>query len=76
MEEFRKAKIQIAESLGRDSLKVQMSRADKLGVRFTLILGQREALDNTIVIRRMDNGTQETVKFDKTIEEIKKRLKK
>ena len=76
LEEFRKAKIQIAESLGRDSLKVQMSRADKLGVRFTLILGQREALDNTIVIRRMDNGTQETVKFDKTIEEIKKRLKK
>ncbi|MBI2453016.1 MAG: histidine--tRNA ligase, partial [Parcubacteria group bacterium] len=66
LEEFRKAKIQIAESLGRDSLKVQMSRADKLGVRFTLILGQREALDNTIVIRRMDNGTQETVKFDKT----------
>src|SRR3989338_650602 len=76
LEEFRKAKIQIAESLGRDSLKVQMSRADKLGVRFTLILGQREALDNTIVIRRMDNGTQETVKFDKTIEEKKKRLKK
>ncbi len=76
LEEFRKAKIQIAESLGRDSLKVQMARADKLGVQFTLILGQREALDNTIVIRRMDNGTQETVKFDKTIEEIKKRLKK
>ena len=76
LEEFRKAKIQIAESLGRDSLKVQMARADKLGVQFTLILGQREALDNTIVIRRMDTGIQETVKFDKTIEEIKKRLKK
>ena len=76
LEEFRKAKIQIAESLGRDSLKAQMARADKLGVQFTLILGQREALDNTIVIRRMDTGTQETVKFDKTIEEIKKRLKK
>lgn len=76
LEEFRKAKIQIAESLGRDSLKVQMARADKLGVQFTLILGQREALDNTIVIRRMDTGTQETVKFEKTVEEIKKRLKK
>ena len=76
LEEFRKAKIQIAESLGRDSLRAQLARADKLGVQLTLILGQREALDNTIVIRRMDNGTQETVKFDKTVEEIKKRLKK
>lgn len=76
LEEFRRAKIQVAESLGRDSLKAQLARADKLGVQLTLILGQREALDNAIVIRRMDNGTQETVRFEKTVEEIKKRLKK
>ena len=55
---------------------VELGRADKLGVQLTLILGQREVLDNTIVVRKMDSGTQETVKLDKVVEEIKKLLKK
>ncbi|TSC56697.1 MAG: histidyl-tRNA synthetase [Parcubacteria group bacterium Greene0714_21] len=76
LEELRQANIPVAESLGRDSLRAQLARADKLEVAFTLILGQREVLDNTIVIRRMDNGIQETLKIDKVVEEIKKRLKK
>jgi histidyl-tRNA synthetase len=76
LEELRKAKISIAESLGRDSLRTQLARADKLGVDYTLILGQREVLDNAIVIRKMDKGEQETVKLDKVVEELKKRLKK
>ncbi|MEK7542148.1 MAG: histidine--tRNA ligase [Patescibacteria group bacterium] len=76
LEEFRKAKIQIAESLGRDSLRTQLARADKLGVEYTLILGQREVLDGTIVVRKMDTGEQQTVKLDKVVEEVKQRLKK
>lgn len=75
-EEFRKAKIQIAESFGRDSLKAQLNRADRLGVKFALILGQKEALEGTIIIRDMRTGSQETVKLAKIVEEIKKRLKK
>ena len=76
LEEFRKAKIQVAESLGRDSLRTQLARADKLGVEYTLILGQREVLDGTIVMRKMDTGEQQIVKLDKIAEEIKKRLRK
>ena len=76
LEEFRKAKINIAESLGRDSLKTQLGRADKLGVEYTLILGQREVLDNTIVIRTMQTGEQKIVKLDKIIDEVKERLKR
>jgi histidyl-tRNA synthetase len=76
LEEFRKAKISMAESLGRDSLRTQLARADKLHVEYTLILGQREVLDNSIVIRKMDTGEQQIVKLDKVVEEIKKRLKK
>ncbi|MDP2641648.1 MAG: histidine--tRNA ligase [Candidatus Yanofskybacteria bacterium] len=74
-EEFRKAKIPIADSLGRDSLRAQLARADKLGVPLTLILGQREVLDNTIVIRKMDTGEQETVALGRAVEEVKQRLK-
>ncbi len=76
LEEFRKAKIQVGESLGRDSLRTQLARADKLGVEYTLILGQREVLDNAIVLRKMDTGEQQIIKLDKIVEEVKQRLKK
>lgn len=76
MEDFRKAKIQVAESLGRDSLKAQLKIADKVGAEYTLILGQKEALEGTIIIRDMATGRQETVKLEKVVGEMKKRLKK
>ncbi|MDP2927168.1 MAG: histidine--tRNA ligase [bacterium] len=75
-EEFRQAKIPLAESLSKDSLKVQLARADRLQVRYALILGQKEALEKTIILRDMKDGTQETVKLEKAVREVKKRLKK
>lgn len=76
LEEFRKAGILVAESLGKDSLGSQLSRANKLEVQFSLILGQREALDNSIVIRTMESGKQHTVKLENVVDEIRKKLKK
>jgi len=76
LEEFRKAKINVAESLGRDSLRTQLARADKLDVEYSLIFGQREVIDGTIVIRKMDTGEQKIVKLDKVIDEMKSRLKR
>jgi len=73
---FRKAKIKVAESFGRDSLKAQLNRADKLGVGYTLILGQKEALGNVVIIRNMRSGKQEVVKMDKVVGEMRKKLKK
>jgi histidyl-tRNA synthetase len=75
-EQFREAKIPLAESLSKDSLKAQLSRANRLEVRYTLILGQKEALENTVILRDMEKGAQETVKVDKIVREIKKRLSK
>jgi len=76
IEDFRKVKIPIAESFGRDSLKIQLGRADKLEVKYTLILGQKEALDGTIIIRDMVSGKQQIVKFEKVVKEIEKKIKK
>ena len=76
LEDFRKAKIPVAESFGRDSLNAQMARADKIGVSHTLILGQREALEGTIIIRDMASGGQNTIKIEKAVSEMQKRLKK
>ncbi|MFA5249020.1 MAG: histidine--tRNA ligase [Candidatus Paceibacterota bacterium] len=74
LEDFRKEKIRAAESLGRDSLKNQLARAEKLGAKYALILGQKEALDGEIIIRDMANGQQVTVSQEDIIKEIKKRF--
>ncbi len=76
LEDFRKAKIRVAESFGRDSLKAQLNRADKIKAKYTLILGQKEALEGIIIIRDMQSGKQEIVALDKVIQKMKKRLKK
>lgn len=75
LEEFRKEGLLMAESISKHSIKSQMKNADKLGVKLTLILGQKEALDNEIIIRDMTSGMQETVPLAKLIGEVKKRLK-
>ncbi len=76
LERFRKAKIPVAESLSKGSLKAQLRIADKLKVKYTLILGQKEALEESVIIREMETRKQKTVKLDKIITEIRKRLKK
>lgn len=75
IEEFRKARIHIIESLGRESLKSQLRVADKEQVRLALILGQREVFEGSIIIRDMQHGTQETVPLVKAVEEVKRRLR-
>ncbi|MBZ9569334.1 histidine--tRNA ligase [Patescibacteria group bacterium] len=72
IEEFRKAKIEVAESFGRDSLRAQLNRANRIGVKFTLILGQKEALEGTIMVRNMKTGSQKIVKLDKIVKVMKK----
>jgi len=74
-EELRKSGLEVASSFSRDTIKAQLKTADKLKVRFALILGQKEVLDETIIIRNMVSGIQETVPLVKVIKEIKKRLR-
>lgn len=72
--ELREAGIAVTESLSKPSIKSQLKIADKLGVIYSLILGQQEALDGTVIIRDMESGVQETVPRGKVVEEVKKRL--
>lgn len=74
-EELRRNNIRVAESFAKDSLRQQLEMANKLDVKLTIILGQKEVMDGTILIRDMEGGIQEVVDFNKTMEEIRKRLK-
>ncbi len=67
--------ILVAESFGRGSLKTQLRHANKLGVELTLIIGQQEALDETVIVKNMLTGTQETVAQRKIVNFVKKNLK-
>lgn len=75
-EQFRAAGIPVIESFGRDSVKSQIKIADRLKIRYTLILGQKEAFEGNIILRDMDSGAQETIRLDKIINVMKKRLQK
>lgn len=74
-EALERSGIMVAESFGRGSLKSQLKVADRLKVELTLILGQKEALDGTVIIKDMASGNQEIINGDKSIDEVKKRLK-
>jgi histidyl-tRNA synthetase len=75
-ESLERAGVVVAESFGRGSLKSQLKIADRLGVELTLILGQKEAIDGTVILKEMASGTQEVVTAAKIVDEVKKRLKK
>ncbi len=51
--------------LGKESLKGQLRLASRMRAKFALIIGQREVLDNSVIVRDMDDSSQETVKMSK-----------
>lgn len=76
IEALREGGILLRESLGRDSVKSQLKVAERIGAEIALILGQKEALDQTIIVREIQSGIQETISQDKLIEFLKRKLKK
>ena len=73
-EELRRSGYNVRQAFTKDSLKSQLDEANRLGVKWSLILGQKELLDGTILMRDMESGIQEVVDFKKVKSEIDKRL--
>lgn len=63
IEVLRKAHVPIAQSLSKDGLAQQLAIAERSGAPYTIIFGQKEALDNTVIARNMETRSQETVKL-------------
>ena len=75
-EEFRVAKIPVAESFSKDSLRSQLAAANKMGAKWVLIFGQKEALEDFITLRDMDSGVQKEIALDKVVAEMKNKISK
>lgn len=71
IEVLRKGKIPIAQSISKDNLGTQLAIAEKLGMEYAIIFGQKEALENSVIFRNMSSRSQDTVKIDKLLEYIK-----
>jgi len=72
---LRKEKFTVKGNFSKASLKAQLDIAIKLNAKFVLILGQKEVVENTILLRDLDSGIQEVFPRDRVIPEIKKRLR-
>jgi len=75
-EELRANQVMAAANFSKGALKSQLEISNRLGAKYTAIVGQKEVLDGTVLIRDMESGMQETVLFDKAVAEIKKKLGK
>lgn len=75
-EYLEKNGILLGESFGKGGLKAQLRQASKIGAEITLILGQKEVLDQTLIVKDMRTGSQETVPQDAIVDFLKKFLKK
>jgi len=75
IEILRCAHIPIMHSLTKDRLSAQLALAEKLEIPYTIILGQREALDDTIIIRNMLTCSQDTIPINQLANYIKNKLK-
>jgi len=64
LEILRKAKIPVHQSLSRDSISVQVAAAEKMNVPYTVIIGQKEALEGTAIVRNMTTRSQETITLE------------
>jgi histidyl-tRNA synthetase len=50
--------------LAPKSMKAQMRKANKAGAERVIIRGEDELTNGTVVIKNMEEGSQETVNFD------------
>lgn len=64
VEILRKEKIPLAQGLVKDKLAPQLQIAENIRIPYTIIMGQKEAVENSIIVRNMATRSQETIPID------------
>jgi histidyl-tRNA synthetase len=72
IEMLRQAKIPVQQALSKDKLTGQIASAEKMKIPYIIIMGQKEVLEESVVVRSMNTREQETVKVDQLIKYLKK----
>jgi len=71
LEHLRRAKIPFAFSIGREKMSAQITQAERLKTPVVLIMGQKEAVDESVIVRSMETHSQETIRIEAVADYIK-----
>ncbi len=71
IEILRTAHIPVYQALSKDNLRSQLGQAEKMEIPYTIIFGQKEAMEGSVIVRDMNTRSQSTVKIDKLCEYLK-----
>jgi histidyl-tRNA synthetase len=74
VDQLTRAGVSATAAIGKDGIRAQLKQADKLGVALSLIIGQKEAMEKSIIIRDMTSGMQDTVPLKDVVKEVQARL--
>jgi len=69
--ELRKLKFSCDFDLSNKKFAKQMDRASKIGAKFAIILGEEEINTNTLTLKNMFSGQQQTMTLEEVYEKIK-----
>ncbi len=67
-------KISVYDHFGNVGVKNQLKAAEIFHAPIALIMGQKEAMDEMVILRDVKSGMQEIISYDKIVQEVKKRL--
>lgn len=71
MKDLRSSSVRCMSYLEDDKLKKKFNYADKLSVKYVIIIGQDEVERNKFTLRNMENGNQELLELNQIIEKLK-----
>ncbi len=66
--------VQVYDHFGAAGVKNQLKQAEASKSPIALIMGQKEAMDEMVILRDVKSGMQEVFSYDKIVVEVKKRL--
>jgi len=63
IEILRNSRVPIMQALTKDSLGSQLAAAEKMKIPYAMIFGEKEFIDDTVIVRDMNTRSQDTVKI-------------
>ncbi len=72
IEQLRQSKIPLYLSLAKDRLGAQVSSIEKHHTPYIIVMGKKEAMEKTVIVRRTDTHAQEIVPLDQLSKHMKK----
>jgi histidyl-tRNA synthetase len=72
IDELRKEQVPVFQNLACDSLSTQLRDAEARGVKYTVIIGQKEHVDHTVILRNMHARSQEHVPIASLVSQLKR----